>query len=615
MCGIAGVVRLDQPVERRLLEQMIDSMEHRGPDDRGSWLSSSRRTGFGHCRLSILDLSKASAQPMRGSRDEVVVSFNGEIYNFSDLRVELSKLGHRFTTTGDTEIVLNGYLQWGREVVQKLDGMFALSIHDERAGGILLARDRAGEKPLFYRVDQKELRFASELKALLLDPAIPRRMSLEAVDEYLTYGYVARDRCIVDSVRKLAPAHALWFSTENGRHEIWSYWEIPSPSESRLPDIELEHRFEEVLAGAVQRQLVADVPVGILLSGGVDSSLIAALAVKGGRPVRTFTITFPGHATHDEGPHARLVAEFLGTHHRELPAPEASMDLVPMLARQYDEPIADSSMVPTYLVSKAIREHATVALGGDGGDELFGGYFHYNWICRQQKLTGRLPAAATRLVAAAGRRLPPGTRGRNFIIGLGGNAPFSHVNLVFDQQWRERIFPALRDGGLGALAEKRRVEAVIPAGSVVRQAMALDFRTYLPDDLLVKVDRASMLTSLEVRAPFLDRTMLEFAFRDVPDSMKADGTHLKILPKRVAARLLPREFDLKRKQGFSLPLKSWFRGSWGNFVRDTLRESPYYHWPAVESLIRGEMRGRNNSHRLYSLVFFELWRREYGMTL
>jgi len=615
MCGIAGVVRTGRPVDRQALETMIDAMEHRGPDDRGSWLSDDGRVGLAHCRLSILDLSSASAQPMRATEGDVILSFNGEIYNFKELRDELTKLGHQFVTTGDTEVVLKGYLQWGRDVVEKLDGMFALSIHDQRNRGVLLARDRAGEKPLFYRVEGQELRFSSELKALLLDPAIPRRMSIEAVDDYLTYGYVARDRCIVESVRKLLPAHALWFSTDDGSHSVWPYWEIPAPSSVRTSDAELDRRFEEILEGAVRRQLVADVPVGILLSGGVDSSLLAAMAARGGRSVRTFTITFPGNPSHDEGPHARLIANHLGSTHLELPAPEASMDLVPMLARQYDEPIADSSMIPTYLVSRAIREHATVALGGDGGDELFGGYFHYNWIHRQQKLVRRLPRFATGAVASIGRRLPPGTRGRNFIIGLGGNAPFSHVNLVFDDRWRSRIFTPLRDAGLGAFAEQQRLATVIGQGSVVRQTMALDFLTYLPDDLLVKVDRASMLTSLEVRAPFLDRSVVEFAFRDVPDALKADGTNLKILPKRLAARLFPPEFDLKRKQGFSLPLKSWFQGSWGNFVREILRESPYYDWPAVESLIRGETEGRNNSHRLYSLVFFELWRREYGMTL
>lgn len=616
MCGIAGVVRTDQPVSQQAVDAMVSSMEHRGPDDRGSWLSSDAKSSFGHCRLSILDLSKANAQPMKARHQDVVITFNGEIYNFQELRDDLSALGHQFVTTGDTEVVLQGYLQWGRDVLQKLDGMFALAIRDERNRGVLLARDRAGEKPLFYRLQGHEIRFASELKALLLDPSLPRRLSLEAVDEYLAYGYVPGDRCIIESVRKLPPAHALWFSLDDGSHRSWRYWEIPAPTRNARPVAELDARLEQLLLDAVRRQLVADVPVGILLSGGVDSSLIAAMAARDGRKVRTFTISFPDHPSHDEASFARLVADHLGTDHHELPAPAASMDLVPMLARQYDEPIADSSMVPTYLVSRAIREHATVAIGGDGGDELFGGYPHYNWILKQQRAMRFVPRLAALAASKVGRRLPPGTRGRNYIAGLAGNDPFAQINLIFDAQWRRRIFGSLRDADFPSdLAEQRRRMTVIPAGSTVRQAMLLDFMTYLPDDLLVKVDRASMLTSLEVRAPYLDRALMEFAWGEVPDELKTDGRERKILPKRLAKRILPAAFDIKRKQGFSLPLQAWFRGPWGDFVREVLGSAPYYDKKAIESLIQGEMSGRNNSHRLYTLVFLELWRREYGVTL
>jgi asparagine synthase (glutamine-hydrolysing) len=355
-----------------------------------------------------------------------------------------------------------------------------------------------------------------------------------------------------------------------------------------------------------------------MLSGGVDSSLVTAMAARASsRPVKTFTISFPGHKKHDEARFARLVADHFGTEHVELAAEAATVDLLPRLARQYDEPLADSSMVPTYLVSKLIREHATVALGGDGGDELFAGYQHYGWIERQRKVMGHVPVTFRKVIAEiATYGLPVGLRGRNYLMAVrdGVSGVIAHVNLFFDLRSRRRLlhggrFPALPD------PEEFRAGLCRDGGTPLGQATSVDFRTYLVDDILVKVDRASMLNSLEVRAPWLDPRIIELAFGQVPDSLRAAGRDRKILPRLLARRLLPRELDIDRKQGFGLPLTAWFRGDWGRFIEEVLAEADesIFDRAFIRKLIRGQRRGLANTQRLFGLTMFELWRREYRL--
>jgi asparagine synthase (glutamine-hydrolysing) len=368
--------------------------------------------------------------------------------------------------------------------------------------------------------------------------------------------------------------------------------------------------------------MIADVPVGIMLSGGIDSSLVTALAARASpRPVKTFTVSFPGHAAYDEAPFARLVARHFGTEHVELAAEAAVTELLPDLVRQYDEPIADSSMIPTFLVSRQIRTHATVALGGDGGDELFGGYPHYAWLEKHERARRLLPRPARRaLGSAAARFLPPGVRGRNYLIGLrdGVAQTIAHVNLYFDAHSRDRLLAPRGDGGRRAAGVEDTRAALCPPGQTpLQQSTNVDFRNYLVDDILVKVDRASMLTSLEVRAPWLDPRIIELAFSRVPDGLRAGQGRLKVLPKRLAARLLPKELDIQRKQGFGLPLDRWFRGDWGRFVGDVLREAEpaLFDQGTIASLIQGQRRGLYNMPRLFALTVFELWRREYRVGL
>jgi len=597
-----------------------DAMTHRGPDDAGEYWTQDGRVGLGHRRLAIIDLSPAGHQPLADAGRQVHLVFNGEIYNFLELRSVLEDLGHRFHSRSDTEVVLAAYRQWGRGCLTRLNGMFALALHDAASHTVLLARDRVGEKPLYYHCVAGTIRFASELKGLLADRSLDRRVDPLALDHYLANGFVGSDRCILHGFSKLPPAHSLTFNLNSGSTLLDCYWTVPAPPDPLDPpcaEEELLSRLERLLEDAVRRQLAADVPVGLLLSGGVDSSLVTAMAVRASDRVRTFTITFPGQARFDEARHAHLVARHFGTHHTELAAEPASAELLPALAKQFDEPMVDSSMIPTYLVSRLVRQHCTVALGGDGGDELFGGYPHYSRMLWMQQHLGGLPRRLRKGMAAAAGRLPVGAKGRNWLMGLG--ADLEHgvpaVNGCFDAIARR----ALMKGHVGwrQTAEDDLQASVPMHADLLQRATRMDFASYLPEDILVKVDRASMLASLEVRAPFLDQHVLEFAFGQVPSRLKATAHDKKILLKRLAQRMLPPEFNRNRKQGFSLPLAEWLRrGEFRQSLEDVLfQPGSVFDRHAVDTLLRGHDRGRNNQERLFCIALFELWRREYGATL
>jgi len=619
MCGIVGVAG-NVRIGRESLVTMRDAMRHRGPDDQGVWWSADGRVGLGHRRLAIIDLSEAGRQPM-AAEGSLHVVFNGEIYNYQDLREELRELGHHFKTSSDTEVILHAYAEWGTECLRRLNGMFALALYDDNRKQLLLARDPAGEKPLFYRNDSGTLTFASEMKGLLADPACPRVLDVEALDYYLAFGYVPGERSLLQGVRKLPQGHALTFDVPTGATRTWQYWSLPPFSPSEASDEELVAELERLLCDSVRLRLISDVPVGIMLSGGVDSSLIAAMAARvSSHRIKTFTISFPGHGTFDEAPYARSVARHFDTDHVELAAEPATVDLLPELARQFDEPIADSSMVPTYLVSKLIRREATVALGGDGGDELFGGYYQHSWVQQQGRTGDWIPRPLQRLArSAVSRLLPVGTTGRNYALGLTAPSPYNIVqfNVMFDADARRRLLAPLgvRIANQGG-PEAYKAALCGDRATALQQATALDFRTYLVDDILTKVDRASMLCSLEVRAPFLDARLIEFAFASVPDRLRATARERKVLARMLAARVLPADLDLTRKQGFALPLAKWFKGDWGRFIEDVLtdREATLFDRRVVRQLLAGQRMGFSNTQRLFALTMIELWRRHYGIT-
>jgi len=551
------------------------------------------------------------------------IVFNGEIYNFADLRQELMAQGHAFRSHSDTEVILAAYRQWGTDCLSRLNGMFAFALYDSRRRQLFLARDRAGEKPLFYAPADGALRFASELKGLMADPALPRRIDPEALDCYLAMGFVPGERSMLRGVKKLPPAHALVFDLNNGESRLWRYWQLPQPNASAAHDqadeAELLDELEALLENAVRRQLVADVPVGVLLSGGVDSSLVTAMAVRAAPRVKTFTIRFPGFGQYDETGHARLIARHFGTEHLELVATESTVDLLPLLARQFDEPMVDSSMIPTHLVSRLVREHCTVALGGDGGDELFGGYAQYSRLLRLQQKLGGIPQSLRLTVAKAAEvLLPVGFRGRNWLQGLGVDlqAGLPLIASLFDRGTRERLMA--RQGAWELAAERIREQRIPKSADLLQRATRMDFGNYLAEDILVKVDRASMLNSLEVRAPLLDYQLIEFAFGKVPSHLKATADSRKILLKKLTQRVLPLEFDRQRKQGFSIPLASWLQsGPWKAFFREVLLDSDntVFDRKQVSSLLAGQAKGRVNSERLFALVLFELWRREYRVSM
>ena len=619
MCGIVGVAG-EVRMPRELLGAMRDRLKHRGPDDDGLWWSPDGRVGLGHRRLSIIDLSAAGRQPMTDTAGDLQIAFNGEIYNYLELRAELEALGHRFRTATDTEVILEAYRAWDDACLSRLNGMFAIALYDSRRQRLLLARDPAGEKPLYHRTDAGMLAFGSEVKALLADPACPRELDPVALDAYLAFGYVPGDRSMLRGIHKLPQGHALSFDVRSGASRTWAYWSLPA-SAPEEDDDQLLADYERLLADSVRLRLIADVPVGVMLSGGVDSSLVVAMAARASsRRVKTFNISFPGYGAFDEAPYARAVARHFDTEHIELAAEPATVDLLPELARQYDEPIADSSMVPTYLVSKLIRREATVALGGDGGDELFGGYYQHSWVQQQARVGKWLPAPVRGLAKAAVRRfMPIGTRGRNYVLGLAAEPPFNIVqfNVIFDTDARRQLLGPLagpmRDPGA---AEAYKAALCADRATPLQQSTALDFRTYMVDDILTKVDRASMLCSLEVRAPFLDPRLIDLAFRRLPDRLRATAGERKVISRRLAERILPSGLDLRRKQGFSLPLTEWFKGDWGRFIEDVLTEprADLFDRQCVQRLLAGQRNGMANTHRLYALTMIELWRREYGVT-
>lgn len=623
MCGIVGIAACSTVKRNEWLVSGRDAMAHRGPDDAGVWWSLDGTVGLGHRRLAIVDLSPAGHQPMSDAAGQLTIVFNGEIYNFRDLQSELTGRGHRFRSHSDTEVILAAYREWGVDCLAHLNGMFAFAIHDGVRRSVFLARDRAGEKPLFYALANDTLRFASELKGLLADPAFTRRISAPALDMYLAFGYVPGEHCILEGVHKLAPAHALVFDLSNGCARVWRYWHLPEPPDATPASADdsesLVDELEALLEDAVRRQLYADVPVGVLLSGGVDSSLVTAMAVRASSQVKTFTVTFPGFRAHDESAHARLVANHFATEHIELEAGDVAPDLLPLLARQYDEPMLDSSMIPTYLVSRLVRRHCTVAIGGDGGDELFGGYAHYNRCLWTRDRFAWLPQLPRYAIAAAARLLPTGFRGRNWLQSLRYdlNRELPLIAVVFDAAERARLM----SGGVArrwdAVAESLWHSRVPRADDLLERLTRMDFETYMPEDILVKVDRASMLNSLEIRAPLLDYRIIEFAFGRVAGRLKTTAQRRKILPKRLGARLLPSQFDYQRKQGFSVPLAAWLRnGPWRSFFQDVLLDSQsLFDRKSVAALIHGQDHRRYNQERLFGLVLFELWRREYRTAL
>ena len=618
MCGIVGWLSRGEPLASGLIETMRDTLAHRGPDGAGAWVGEGGRVALGHRRLAILDLTEGGYQPMAGSDGRHHLTYNGEIYNFAELKDELAALGHSFHTRSDSEVLLAAYARWGEDCVRHFDGMFAFAIWDSATRTLFAARDRAGEKPFFYHHSAGAFGFASELKALFANPALDRRLNLAALDQYLAYGYVPRGQCLVDGFAKLPAAHRLRYSLDTGALAIEPYWALPRwTGGTETPLDALADEFEPLLDRAVSRQLVADVPVGILLSGGLDSSLIAATAARHSSRVTTFTIGFPDSARHDESPIARRLAGELGTNHVELMAEGDTVALLPELVAQFDEPLNDSSMIPMLLLSRLVRTRATVALGGDGGDELFGGYAPYEWLERVERARGYAPASHA-LQQLAGAMMPARLPRRKAAFRLldHWDAAITNGRLNAPSE-RRALAPALRGLPRADGPEAMRAALVEGRSDMRERAMACDFQAYMCDDILVKVDRASMLASLEVRAPLLDRSIIEFAFGRLSPDQRVGGGERKRLLRRVAKRRLPGWFDNARKQGFSIPLAQWLRGPWAPLIRDLgeSRDGGLLDARAVRRVLGAGGVRDNLAGEVYQVAMLELWRRHYRIGL
>jgi len=621
MCGIVGYAGRAGALTADLLTVMRDKMTHRGPDASGIWSAPDGSVVLGHRRLAILDLTATGSQPMENSNRTSVVVFNGEIYNHPDLRRELAAHGARFEGRSDTEVLLAAYDAWGERCVERLRGMFAFAIYDQTRNTVFMARDRAGEKPLYWAEHRSGLVFASELKALMADPEFPRRLSRDGLAYYLSFGYVPGDQCILEGVHKLMPAHCLTWPLSGGVPTIRRYWDIPPPAADEISTLEkLTDELQELLTCAVDEQLVADVPLAVLLSGGIDSSLVTAIAARTSKGrVRTFTVTLPDYPQLDEGRFARSVAEYLGTDHVELPLDQSSVGLIQKLAAQYDEPIADSSMIPTYLLAKTVSRHSKVVLGGDGGDELFGGYLSYQSVLRRERVQRHVPRTARSLIAAMAKCvLPLGAKGRNTLMALDGTSADSIAQSAVWTDYSD--FRCVSPWLARRLPERPpklwRRDLVDASRGLPGAAMAADFRSYLPEDILVKVDRASMLCSLEVRAPFLDRRVVDFAYGRVPNRLRATHMERKILLKTLARRLLPPRLDIDRKQGFTIPILNWLSPAMVEAWRDECREQiQSVLCESAASLLMQRRRTLATEHSLYAVIMLTSWMRQYKVSI
>jgi asparagine synthase (glutamine-hydrolysing) len=624
MCGIAGVVSLDPraSVDATPLAGMLACVRHRGPDDEGVYTAPG--IALGHRRLSVIDVA-GGRQPLCGQRDSTVAAVNGEIYNYRELALELRARGSRFRTASDSEVVAHAYDVWGVGCLDRFDGMFAIALWDGMRRRLILARDRMGEKPLFIARPHGLLIFASELSAILAHPAVDRRLDPCALREYLALEYVPAPHCMVAGVEKLEPGTSLVL--EDGDIVTDRYWRIqPGTGQAARHYGNAVEALRSRLDRAVRSRLISDVPLGVFLSGGIDSSTIAALAARHGA-IDTFSIGFE-EASFDESAHARAVARHIGSrHHERIVRVDEMPAIVPRLGALLDEPIGDASLLPTHVLSRFAREHVTVALGGDGGDELFAGYpMHqaHRVAGVVRALPGPVFAGALRAVAAlpvSHGNFTLAFRAATFLRGAAERPPINHalwMSSFLPAEHAELLHPDVMRaaGSCDPLAVMHRRWAESVGAPPLARAAHLDATTYLPDDILVKVDRASMAVALEVRAPFLARDVVEFAF-SLPDSFRMRRLTGKRILRDAVRDLLPPSILRRPKKGFGMPVAAWLNGALRPLVHDLLgetavRQAGLFEPREVQRLLdqHGRME-RDNRKQLWTLLVFELWRREH----
>jgi asparagine synthase (glutamine-hydrolysing) len=623
MCGIVGQHRPPgRPVDPELIARMCEGLEHRGPDSRG--IHHEERVGLGIQRLRIIDLHTGD-QPIYNEDRSVVVVLNGEIYNYRELRSELQSRGHRFATDGDTEAIVHAYEEYGVDCVRHLHGMFAFALWDMRREQLLLARDRVGKKPLVYAFDDGTLTWASEMGALLQNEEIPREVDHVALDRYLAYGYVPAPLTALRGVHKLPPAHTLVL--RDGEISLQRYWSLDYGAKLDLSVEEIAERIRAGLLEATRKRLIADVPLGAFLSGGIDSSaVVAAMAQVSSEPVRTFSIGFD-HEGFDELPHARAIAQQFGTIHEEFRVEADAVEIVPKIVRHYGEPFADSSALPSFYLAELTRRHVTVALNGDGGDESFAGYTRYVANTVAGRLD-RLPAPLRRALAAAGSRLPQRgdvasrvNKARRLAGGLALDEADRYRRYVswFDDRERAALYDPAFAASLGEATARDVIAgpwAATTGESVIDRMLEVDVSTYLVDDLIAKIDIATMAHALEARSPFLDHELMQLA-ASIPGDMKVRGGEKKWILRHALRPWLPGDILDRPKQGFSVPLSSWLRTDLHGWAREILLDPRsldrgYFDPAAVHRLLDRHAAGTDaDAKRIWALVMAELWHREF----
>jgi asparagine synthase (glutamine-hydrolysing) len=619
MCGIFGSV--GDPLGPEVVGRVAAVLHHRGPESQG--VVELAGATLVHARLKIIDLSPAGAQPMTNEDGTVWITFNGEIYNFQTLRQELEGKGHRFRSHSDTEVIVHGYEEWGDAVIDRIDGMFALAIWDVRARRLLLARDRTGKKPLFYAEHAGRFYFASEIKALFA-AGVPTEVDHQGLTGLLAYGYAPPPGSLYQRVSQLLPAHRL--VKEAGRAPVTTcYWALNFSARPNPPsEAEAAQHIHQLLTESVRKRLVADVPVGAFLSGGLDSTIIVGLMARLAAKVRTFSIGFHGDARFDETHYARIAAKAFGTEHTEFEVKPGDFELVERLVWHHDGPFGDSSAIPTYIVSQLTRSSVTVALTGDGGDELFAGYMRF-WAAAN---TERVPMVLRQLAGRLRPLLPAGgnsrglvARARRFLSAatrpLGDRITFwnSYFAFTLGDVLRPELGGAA-GGGVrdDVLAFQRQFFDPSGRTSPLAQTLNHNFATYLPYDLLVKTDRASMAHALEARSPFLDTALMEYV-AGLPDDYKLRGRTTKYILRKTYQDLLPPEIQTRGKMGFGLPLGTWFRGDLQGYIRDLLtapgaRLGEYLRPEAVRRIVDDHTASRaNHEHEIWLLITLELWLR------
>jgi len=626
MCGICGVLYKDRSrqASEEIVVSMCSTIVHRGPDDEGYIVSGN--VGLGMRRLSIIDLSTGH-QPILNEDGSKAIVFNGEIYNHNDLRYELESKGHIFKTKSDTEAILHGYEEWGADVCSKLNGMFAFAIWDRKRESLFLARDRMGIKPFYVYEDREKIVFGSEIKSILRHPDIDRDIDLQALDNFLAFEYIPAPRSIFRKIRKIKPAH--WMKYENGKMSEKRYWQVV-PHEKNMTLQQAEEKLSFLLSDSVKLRLLSDVPLGAFLSGGLDSSILVSLMAKASREqVKTFSIGFK-ESSYNELNYARAVAKKYNTEHHEFIIQPDALDLTEKLIKQLDEPFGDFSIFPTYLVSKMAREYVTVSLSGDGGDELFGGYDTYRAHMFAHSFYSKIPDFVKKgFILPAANALPPTKKKKGavnsfkrFVEGTLLPEYLYHARWMVFLSEKERR-KLLSDEILSELSKTDRYDFIrkfncssMDIDDVTRTGF-IDLNTYLIDNILVKVDRMSMASSLEARVPYLDHRVVEFAF-SLPPQFKMDRLSTKVILKKTFRDNLPDEIKNRGKQGFSIPIKNWIRKDLkemmtGLLDKTKLNQQGFFKTDFVEKMMREHIQGRaNHSHKLWALMVFEQWYDIYG---